>query len=346
MSVEAHLKNADHGLTLKQTHCLKEDSRNHDGLLQLTALRQKLEEDGLFRVSRVWVCGEILICLFVHLLCFSLYKEYTALAVLLDTIVCIHVVWWIHDAGHEAYFKTEKVAQFAAESMGILFLGMPQLEYHFDIHRRHHRKTNLLNRDPALNTGPVTWHPAQRKYESKFIASLRPWLWLGVVLPLTWPILTVQCTWILMKRKNWLRLLAIALRWCLFVAFFKEKSLLLIIPPLITGFVLGLSASLNHFHMPIWQTEKPWLSRVFMSTQNIQPQSRFLGWLMGGLNCHVEHHLFPNMPSRHLHRASTYVEQLAQRLRLPYHANALLPSFRLLLKKLNEKEAHGGISGK
>ncbi|MEI8024760.1 MAG: fatty acid desaturase [Pseudomonadota bacterium] len=339
MSNETHLKNTNDGLTLMQIHSLKEDPRNHEGLLQLNALRQKFEEDGLFHVSRVWVCSEILICLALHLLCFFYYRQYTALSVMLDTIVCIHVVWWIHDAGHEAYFKTQKIAQFAAESMGIIFLGMPQLEYHFDIHRRHHRKTNLLKQDPALDTGPVTWHPAQRKYESKLIAMLRPVLWLGVILPFTWPILTVQCTWILMKRKSWLRLLIIALRWALFVVLFKEKLLLLIIPPLVTGFVLGLSASLNHFHMPIWQTEKPWLSRVFMSTQNIQPQSRFLGWLMGGLNCHVEHHLFPNMPSRHLHKASISVEQLAQRLRLPYHANGLLPSFNLLLKKLNEKNS-------
>ena len=343
MLATTHSKNTDDRSTLKQSHCFVEDnetSRNHEGLSQLVALRQKFEEDGLFRISRVWICAEIIVCLLAHVLCFFLFREFGALAVLLDTIVCIHVVWWIHDAGHEAYFETKKVAQFAAESMGIIFLGMPQLEYHFDIHRQHHRKTNILNRDPALNTGPVTWDPAQRKYESTFRASLRPFLWLGVILPLTWPILTLQCTWILVERQNWLRLSVVALRWCLFVALFKENSFLLLIPPLVTGFVLGLSASLNHFHMPIWHAEKPWLSRVFMSTQNIQPQSRLLGWLMGGLNCHVEHHLFPNMPSRHLRKAAPYVEQLAHSTRHPYHANGLLPSFRLLLKKLNENDSH------
>lgn len=310
---------------------------NRSAFQHLNTLRFHLEKEGLFRISPLRVFSELILCLAAFCLSFSYYSQFPVIAVVAQIIACIHIVWWIHDAGHQAYFESKSLSQFVCEVAGQIFLGMPQLEYHFGIHRQHHRDTNIIHKDPALQTGPVTWHHAQREHESKTVARLRPLIWLMVVLPLTWPIMTFNFARLLFVEKNFFRLSITIGRWILFLFLFKDRIPLLIIPPLVAGFVLGLSASLNHFHMPIWNCQIPWLNRVFLSTQNISPESKFLGWLMGGLNCHVEHHLFPRMPSYQLAKASVHVRAFARELKLPYHTHGLVPSFHLLLRKLKEE---------
>lgn len=310
---------------------------NRFALERLNALRMKFEKDGLFKISHARVIGELIICFGISLCSFVFYDKAPALFIVIQSIVCIHVVWWIHDAGHQAYFFSKTTSRLACETLGQIFLGMPQMEYHFDIHRKHHRDTNHIFEDPALQTGPVTWHPLQREQESKVMRTLRPFVWLGIILPLTWPIMTLNCLWLLIVKKRFLRMMLTVGRWFCFFWLFRDKMPLLLIPPLVAGFVLGLSASLNHFHMPIWTGTQPWMKRVFESTQNINPESKLLGWLMGGLNCHVEHHLFPRMPSRHLANSSSEVRALARELGHPYHTHGLIRSFQLLWQKLRER---------
>lgn len=307
-------------------------------LQHLNQLRIRLEEEGLFKVNSTQLFLEVFICLAASLLSYFLYPQFPVIAVVVQTIACIHIVWWIHDAGHQAFFKSERFSKICCEVLGQLYLGMPQLEYHFDIHRQHHRESNHIHKDPALQTGPITWHEVQRQHEPKWFSYLRPILWLLIVLPLTWPIMTFNCMRLLLVNGNLLRLILALGRWSLFVFLFSDRMPLLLIPALVAGLILGLSASLNHFHMPIWTQQVPWLNRVFLSTQNICPDNKALGWLMGGLNCHIEHHLFPRMPSRNLAKASVHVKSFAEKLDMPYHTRGLLPSLHALTKKLAESD--------
>ncbi|MEY3902291.1 MAG: hypothetical protein RL189_1597 [Pseudomonadota bacterium] len=306
----------------------------------LNQLRLVLEREGLFEVSSRRLILEPLVCILAFVWCYFAYPQFPLLALAVQIVACIHMVWWIHDAGHHSFFKSETFSKFSCEVLGQIFLGMPQVEYHFEIHRQHHRQANLIHKDPALQTGPVTWHAVQREREPQWMARVRPMIWLLIVLPLTWPIMTLNCTRLLFVNRKYLRLMLTLGRWCLFGIVFFDRLPLLLIPPLVAGFVLGLSASLNHFHMPIWTTQASWLSRVFLSTQNVCPENRFLGWLMGGLNCHVEHHLFPRMPSHHLARASIHVKSFATQLNLPYQSQGLCASLQALFNKLRESEIH------
>jgi fatty acid desaturase len=66
-----------------------------------------------------------------------------------------------------------------------------------------------------------------------------------------------------------------------------------------------------------------WMARQLKATNNVWPQSRFYSFLCGGINCHVEHHLFPMVSSEALPQIAPVVEAFAIEHGLPY--NALSP---------------------
>ena len=56
------------------------------------------------------------------------------------------------------------------------------------------------------------------------------------------------------------------------------------------------------------------------STNNVAPQHRGFSWFCGGINCHVEHHLFPAVAPELLPLVAPVVEDFAKRHGLPYHS--------------------------
>lgn len=59
---------------------------------------------------------------------------------------------------------------------------------------------------------------------------------------------------------------------------------------------------------------------AFIATNDVWPRSRAWSSFAGGINLHVEHHLFPHVPSQELHRLAPIVEGFAREHGLPYNA--------------------------
>ncbi len=105
----------------------------------------------------------------------------------------------------------------------------------------------------------------------------------------------------------------------------------------IAGFYLGLTFVLAHIveetHFPIPKTdgtiENSWLVHQLYTTANFAAQSKVVSFLTGGLNCQVEHHLFPNTCSIHYPQLSAIVEKTAHEYDLPYYNN---PTFFTAVK--------------
>jgi fatty acid desaturase len=55
------------------------------------------------------------------------------------------------------------------------------------------------------------------------------------------------------------------------------------------------------------------------STNNVWPGSALYSWLCGGINQHIEHHLFPHVPSDQLGPLVPVVQRWADEQGLPYH---------------------------
>ncbi|MCD6068956.1 MAG: acyl-CoA desaturase [Bacteroidetes bacterium] len=64
-----------------------------------------------------------------------------------------------------------------------------------------------------------------------------------------------------------------------------------------------------------------WMAHELQTTANFARNSRLFGWMIGGLNYQIEHHLFPSICHIHYPQLSPIVERTAREYGLPYHVN-------------------------
>lgn len=83
-----------------------------------------------------------------------------------------------------------------------------------------------------------------------------------------------------------------------------------------------------------------WMAHQVATSLDFHPRSRAAGWLFGGFNAHVAHHLFPAVCHIHYAEISKIIRQTADEFHYPYHETTLLRAigshFRYL-KRLGAK---------
>lgn len=299
------------------------------------ALRAELHREGAFDypVQRLvydvvrWVVllgSGLAVARWSHLASFALVLAGT-----------IDVVWWIHDAGHDAVFTSEQRARTVIDWLGALVLGMPQQGYHYGVHRLHHGFTNVLGVDEALETGPLSWteERAQRKPAIFRRGRLEQWF-LGVI-PAAGPALLYRAVVHAAKKRQYALLAFVAARWVAVVAgALALRSPALIFAPWCAGSVLAFMAGLNHFHLPMSAVAPASHVRgIFERTQNIRA-GLFWHWLSGGLDLHVEHHLFPGIASWRYRAIAPRVRAIAIRHGAPYRTASRTGAVANLVRKL------------
>ena len=62
-----------------------------------------------------------------------------------------------------------------------------------------------------------------------------------------------------------------------------------------------------------------WAIHQLATTTNYSPNSRYLSWLIGGLNFQIEHHLFPDVCHIHYKKLSPIVAETAREYGIPYN---------------------------
>jgi linoleoyl-CoA desaturase len=84
-----------------------------------------------------------------------------------------------------------------------------------------------------------------------------------------------------------------------------------------------------------------WAIHELETTANFSRNSRWFGWIIGGLNYQVEHHLFPNICHVHYRHISPIVEKTAHDFGLKYNVNrsffSAIASHYRMLKFLGKK---------
>ncbi len=92
------------------------------------------------------------------------------------------------------------------------------------------------------------------------------------------------------------------------------------------GFALGIIFMLAHIvettHFPVpsqeGSLENSWSVHQLYTTSDFARKSRFAGFLTGGLNMQVEHHLFPNICSIHYRELAPIIKKTAHDFGVPY----------------------------
>lgn len=244
-------------------------------------------------------------------------------------------IWWIHDVAHNAICSTSRGARRTTEFLAILLLGAPAEQFHYRTHRIHHAYTNILGRDGALETGPFVWDRRMAGRSRPRFVRWQALLWFGALLPLIFPLFVISSCLDAARGRRWWVLAGVVARWAIWGWLLGGSPTLLLLAPMIAGYWGTLLSSLNHFHLPITERQSAGFARsVAMHVQNLAVPGRLGTWLTGGLNFHVEHHLFATMPSHRYHEIAADIRALFTRHGLPYRSRGLAGSLVALHAKL------------
>lgn len=251
-----------------------------------------------------------------------------ALAVLAFT--SIQAGYIAHEAGHGAMTSKRWLAVLVGQFF-TTFLTALCYSHFQDIHRRHHPHCNEIRVDPDIQGAGVFSFFEESAFAKKGIGKLIT----RYQSILIWPLITLQgftlkrdSVKLLIKRPKetvvdqW-TLLAHVVLWMGPPALAIGISDALINYVLMTWFIgpyVGAIFLLNHIGMhTIDPNERlPILQHQLITTRNLGA-SRFADFFFGGLNNHVEHHLFPAIPTAHLRCARRITRAFCRRHDLPYH---------------------------
>jgi linoleoyl-CoA desaturase len=101
---------------------------------------------------------------------------------------------------------------------------------------------------------------------------------------------------------------------------------------IVCGIAISIVFQLAHvvegtqFHQPEGEAGKQeWAIHQINSTANFATSSKWLYWLLGGLNFQIEHHLFPRISHIHYPAISALVKEACKEANIVYHEYTSLP---------------------
>ncbi|HEY4183322.1 MAG TPA: fatty acid desaturase [Kofleriaceae bacterium] len=301
----------------------------------LRGLWTKFRDRGHFIYKKWWFAKDLLRGLGLFALGYVTMSRAPIVAFFALLVARLNVMWWVHDVCHDSVFTDRKVAKRWAEMMSLFFVGTAVLHYQYVVHRMHHGFTNTIGADQAIDTGPVVWHQLMRARTGDTFVQVQSWFWFLVVLPLTLPYFIFTGFQHAFAEKRYWSIFAAMIRWPIALWLFWDHLLVFLVPSLLSAYLLGLTASLNHFHRPMSDVADWNFARsVATVTQNMTSRFRATAWFLGGLTHHIEHHFFATMPRRNLRLIQDDIRGLCRDHGLPYEMVPFTSAVASLWKKL------------
>jgi fatty acid desaturase len=243
-----------------------------------------------------------------------------------------------HEAGHGALTRDRRLAGLIGQVCHTVLTGL-SFSYFQHIHRRHHPHCNDRGRDPDM----------QSEFVSMYRESALAKTGLGRLVtrhqaPLVWLLIglqgfTLKIDGLCFVRRHPRRTrgdqLALGLHAALWLA---PPALLLGMPgallnyllmTVLIGFYVGAIFMVNHVGTRVIEPGEPlsFFEQELAVTRNLGA-SRLDDLVFGGVNNHIEHHLFPSMPAAHLRRARRITREFCRRHGIAYREMSWLAAAR------------------
>ncbi len=258
-----------------------------------------------------------------------------------------------HDAGHRQVARTRQACDLIGRIHGNLLTGL-SYSWWTSKHNRHHAHPNQEGRDPDIASRALAFTAGQtraRRRIGRAVARFQAWLFFpmllleGLSLHVAsirevagggrgrrgrTPVRLVDAGLLAVHHAAYLGALLLVLGPVRAVAFLAVHQGLF-------GVYMGCSFAPNHKGMPVLGPgERPdFLRGQVLTSRNVRG-----GWLthvaLGGLNCQIEHHLFPSMPRPALLRARGIVREFCARRGVSYRETGLIDSYALVLRHLDD----------
>src|SRR5262245_47230460 len=251
-----------------------------------------------------------------------------ALAIVVLAFASVHAGFLAHEAGHGALTRSRRVAGLVGQVFNTLLTALCY-SYFSHIHRAHHPHCNERSRDPDMQSGFFSLYAESAREKTGFGALVS-----RHQAVLIWVLVWLQGFTLKIDSLQFLRRNARTTR--IDQAVVAAHFALWFVPPVL---LLGLPAALlNYAAMTL--LIGPYLGTIFLinhiGTRVIEPDeklshfeheisvtrnlgaSRLHDFFFGGLNNHIEHHLFPSMPTARLRGARRITREFCRRHGIVY----------------------------
>src|SRR5918999_4628724 len=318
---------------------------------EYTQLSRQVKQAGLLDRRRGWYAGRIGLNLAL------LAGGWAAFAILGESwwqlvtaaylaVVFTQIAFVGHDAGHRQIFRSRRANDLAGLLHATLGVGV-SFDWWVGKHNAHHSNPNHEELDPDISISALAFTPDQASSKHglvRLVARYQGWLFFPLLLLEAAHLHLASIKAILRGsgRANTVEGLLLLAHVAGYVT-----ALVLVLSPLqavafivvqqgLFGLYLGCSFAPNHKGMPTLTQadELDFVRRQVLTSRNVRG-SRFIDFLLGGLNYQIEHHLFPNMPRPNLRHAQPLVREFCRQHDLPYAEASLLGSYAEALRHLH-----------
>ncbi|MCI2420927.1 acyl-CoA desaturase [Saccharopolyspora sp. K220] len=250
-----------------------------------------------------------------------------------------------HDAGHRQIFRSRRANDLVGHVHGVL----TGISYGWWVgkHRRHHANPNHEDADPDIEIRALAFTARQsgtKRGVLRWMAKYQALLFFPL-LTLEGIVLHVCSIQAVLQREVKTHRVEIALLSAHMVVYLA--AVFLVLSPLkavvfiavhqgLWGVYMGCAFAPNHKGMPTLSAadKLDFLRKQVLTSRNIRG-SRFVDFLLGGLNYQIEHHLFPSMPRPNLRHAQQLVHEFCTSRGLSYSQCGLLSSYAQVLRHLH-----------
>jgi fatty acid desaturase len=281
----------------------------------------------------------------------GLYALSLGLLILTDTLwlqlmnavflafVFTQATFLVHDAGHHQIFRVG----WKNEVLGILLanflLGM-SYSWWRDNHNQHHAHPNEVALDPDMNIPVYAFSREQARGKTgvcRLITKYQAYLFWpmtllvpisktrGVILFLFHREARFQRTEVFLTAVHVLLyagvLFSVLVPW--------HALLFIIVHQSLYGMYMATIVTHNHIGRPLMPGESGlgFLRHEVITTRDLKSR-RITNFWWGGVNYHIEHHLFSNMPRCHLRAAHRIVKSFCEARSIPYTSQGAFQSYK------------------
>lgn len=261
-----------------------------------------------------------------------------AVAIVALAACCMHGGFLAHEAGHGALTSNRCFATAVGVVFNTLISGMCYAFFQH-IHRKHHPHCNERAHDPDMQSALFTIYPESARGKHWFgrliSRNQAVLIWILVWLQ-GW---TLKIDSLCLLARNWrttrVEQAVLALHFALWftlpvaVLGLADAWLNYSLMTLLIGGYTGVSFLVNHIGTRVIEPEerRSHFLREIEVTRNLGT-SRFADIFFGGLNNHIEHHVFPSMPTARLRTARVITREFCRRHGIDYHEMSWLQAAR------------------
>jgi fatty acid desaturase len=318
---------------------------------EFTQLSRQIKQAGLLERRHRWYAAKIglnLALLAAGWVAFAVIGEswWQLVTAAFLAVVFTQLAFVGHDAGHRQILRSRRANDLVGLVHANLLVGV-SFDWWVGKHNRHHSNPNHEDLDPDITITALAFTDDQASSKHglvRLIARYQGWLFFPLLLLEAAHLHLASIRAIVGGRGR-----TGAVEGLLFGVHIAAytAALLLVLSPLqavafvviqqgLFGLYLGCSFAPNHKGMPTLTEadELDFLRRQVLTSRNVRG-SRFVDFLLGGLNYQIEHHLFPNMPRPNLRRAQPLIRAFCQEHDIDYSEATMFGSYAEAVRHLH-----------